>query len=139
MQRDLRFLIPQLLDLLPYRVERADRIVASGRQPLLVTDQGLEPLLEIREAKAGSLFDMFLFFFLEPFTLRTELLQARALDLDRAFDCGELFAAVRPALAPLLHRAFGILEGLLRAALIRMSLLEAGSELAQYLIELRKL
>src|SRR6185295_11763302 len=139
MRRDLRFLLTQLLDLLPDHFERANRVVTAGRQPLLVPDQGLEPLLEIHEAQAYALFDVLLLFFLEPLGVCTELLQACAFDLDRAFGRGELFAAALPAFTPLLHRAFRVLERVLRAALIRVRLLEVGSELAQYLIELRQL
>src|SRR5258706_4791056 len=100
--RDLRFLISQLLDLLPDRVQCANRIVASGRQAFLVPDKGLEPPLEIHEAQAGALFDVLLFLFLEPLALRTQLLQARTFDLDRAFGRGEFFAALLPPLTPLL-------------------------------------
>src|SRR5882672_9539682 len=84
MRRDLLVLLAQLLNLLPYRVERARCIVASGCEPLIAAHERREPLLELVEGERRSLLRVLLLLLLETLPLRHQLLETSALDLDRA-------------------------------------------------------
>src|SRR5882672_470336 len=122
MRRDLLVLLAQLLNLLPYRVERARCIVASGCEPLIAAHERREPLLELVEGERRSLLRVLLLLLLETLPLRHQLLETSALDLDRALGARELLGALLPAFAQPLHRALGVLELLLVACHMRLDL-----------------
>ena len=132
-------LLAQLLDLRPNGLESARGVVARCGQPLLLRDQRLEPLLDVREAQCLPLVEILLLFFVEPLALRRELLETRVLDLDRPLGGGELLADPLPFRASLLHGLLRALETLLRAALNGVCLLEARPELAEHTLELFEL
>jgi hypothetical protein len=69
-RRYARFLLAQLLNLRPNRVERARRVLTRCRETLLVADQLLEALLGLGEAQRLPLLGMLVLLFLEPQTLR---------------------------------------------------------------------
>src|SRR5688572_23106736 len=100
MRRDFGLLLAELLNLRPDGVERAHRVVAPRREPLLARHRDLEPRLDLGEAQRLALFAVFLSFLVHALVLRSELLEARALDLERALGRGELLARLLPALAP---------------------------------------
>ena len=93
-----------------YHLNATDTLTAFAFGALdRLTNERLEPLLEIHEAQARAFLDVLLLFFLEPFALSAELLQACGLNLYGALGGGEFFAAALPALTQLVHRALGIL------------------------------
>ena len=111
---------------------------AASRSSL--RDERLEPLLDVREAQRLALVLVLLLLLLEPLALRSELLEPRVLDVNRALGGGELFAHAFPLRARLLHRVLGLLEvSAATCAASQYACFEAGTELAQHALELLEL